>query len=351
MNWHNESERQVVIRDFSAGIDQSGSWETAAPGAVFQGKNCTLERTALSTVSAPQKQTGMALTGVQTLLVHYAQNASGEPTGTLVAATQNDLLCWRNGSWQSIRGQLTLTGGQYSALNYRMGEQDVLIAGNGSDDLLCWPGTGNVQKLYYQDGTHHAPRGAALALHRERLWVGGVADARQSVFYSDDMNPASWITGTDAAGEIQVQTWDGDAVTALAMLLDDIVIFKRRTAFRVVGAYPGEYEKVQVYATQGAIAPKTVCAWHDRALFLSDDGILQYDGLRAQPLLPGRVQDILKRVNLAAVSSACAAVWRNRYFLALPLDGAQQNNAVLEYDLVQQSFMLRTLIVCSFVVW
>lgn len=350
--WQEQKQNWLVIRDFSAGIDQSAGQDNTPAGAVYQAVNCTLKQDMLCTIAAPEAVPGMGLAGVCRLMLHHAQNTQGISTSTLLASTAEDVLRWDGTNWVSIRGDMPVHSGAFSYLNFRSADTDIVILGNGVDDLYYWTGSGTLQKLFYEDEQTHAPRGSCLALHYERLWVGGTADAAQSVFYSDDMAPDHWTSGTDAAGEIQIQTWDGDRVMALANLLDDIVVFKRRSAFRIVGAYPGEYEKVQVYATQGTIAPDSICAWHDRAYFLSDDGLMVYDGLRAQPLHPGRIQQIEARINPAAVERACSVVWKNKLYLAVPLDGAAQNNAVLEYDLVRGSFWLREGIAArSFLVW
>ncbi|MDD4796174.1 MAG: hypothetical protein PHO66_00195 [Eubacteriales bacterium] len=350
--WREPQQNWLVLRDFSAGIDQSAAADNTAVSAVYQAVNCTAEQDMLRAVPAPQAVPGMELAGLRRLMLHHAQDAQGKTASTLLAATDDDVLRWTGTDWVSIRGDMPVRSGAFSYLNFRSGDTDIVILGNGVDDLYRWDGSGTLQRLFYSDEQTRAPRGGCLALHYERLWVGGVHDAAQSVFYSDDMAPDNWTSGSDAAGEIQLQTWDGDRVTALANLLDDIVVFKRRAAFRIVGAYPGEYQKVQVYATQGAIAPGSICAWHDRAYFLSDDGLMLYDGLRARPLHAGRIRDIERRIHAAAVDGACAAIWKNRLYLAVPLDGAAHNNAVIEYDLIRESFWLKEgMTVHGFLIW
>jgi hypothetical protein len=44
------------------------------------------------------------------------------------------------------------------------------------------------------------------------------------------------------------------------------------------------------------------------------------------------------RIHWTAAAGAAAAVWDDRYFLAVPVDGSTVNNAVLVFDLASKSW-------------
>ena len=78
--------------------------------------------------------------------------------------------------------------------------------------------------------------------------------------------------------------------------------------------------------------------------FLSDRGIYQLShtlDLRLigdQRPLSEPIADIINRINANYASGACGLFYNNRYYLAVPLDGADSNNAVLVYSLLNQAW-------------
>ncbi len=187
------------------------------------------------------------------------------------------------------------------------------------------------------------PMGCSLALHAERVWCAGERTRPNSAFFSDDMNPTNWAIGTDSAGEIVRPTWDGDAVTAVANLFDSIVVFKGKSVFRVAGTTPGDYQVVPVLSTAGTLSPLSICQWQNGAFFLSPLGIMAYDGTRCELLGSDAMSAFWTRLNrsAAALAGACGTVHRGRLLMALPVDGSMTNNAVVEFDIGQGSYMVR----------
>ena len=44
------------------------------------------------------------------------------------------------------------------------------------------------------------------------------------------------------------------------------------------------------------------------------------------------IQPLIDRINWSSAGKAVAAYHNNRYFIAVPIDGATENNAILVYD-------------------
>lgn len=94
----------------------------------------------------------------------------------------------------------------------------------------------------------------------------------------------------------------------------------------------------------GCAARKTLRTCGDRILWLSDNGIVQLVmGLelnltQAQLPLSQWIQDIIDRINWTAVEGAVARYWKNRYYLAVPLDDSTTNNTVLVYNFLNQEW-------------
>jgi hypothetical protein len=194
------------------------------------------------------------------------------------------------------------------------------------------------------------PLGGSLALHRERVWIAGDKSRPNSAFFSDDSDPTNWAIGVDDAGEMVNPSWDGDAVTAVANLFDNIVVFKSSSMFRIVGTNPGEYQTAPVLSTVGTVSPATICQWQNAAFFLSPRGIMVYNGIGCEPLGGDALKDFWATMNTQreALAGACATIYNAHLLVALPAgkDGGGHpvtyNNAVVDFDIAAGAFMLRT---------
>lgn len=148
--------------------------------------------------------------------------------------------------------------------------------------------------------------------------------------------------------------------------LNEIVVFMRNSIFYAnigVGAVAAgdsatnnnTYVK-SLAVDIGCIAKKTVVQAGGGIFFLSDNGVYiampqgagsqgtvanTPEGMRlltlAEPL-SATIQDVTSRVNYAAVSKAVACYFEGRYYLAVPLDDSETNNAVLVYNFILKSW-------------
>ena len=284
---------------------------------------------------------------IESAVIYYHDNNDGSTTQYILAGVRRtggvfDLLAWDPNawSWSSIKGDEELHSANFESVTYLAGSTSMCILANGADDLYKWAGSGTIEKLYYRDEETHAPRAAALALHYERIWATGVNSNPESLFYSDDMNPEGWTSGTDAAGEIQLLTYTGDRFVAVKNIMDDVVAFKERSIHRIVGTYPGEYQAVQVYTGEGTIAPKSICTGNGAAFFLSADGIYTYSGMTADRLQPKALYNFYGKIWNA--QSACGIVHKNKLYMAVPTERSwgDSNDTVIVYDLDTGAFQL-----------
>ena len=108
-----------------------------------------------------------------------------------------------------------------------------------------------------------------------RLWVGGVAEANDVVYYSDTLIGHKFQTG--AAGYVDMKTvWAGDQVTALASFMGKLVIFGKRNI--AVYNSPDDpsastFELDEVIRGVGCVARDSVQALGDDIIFLSNSGV------------------------------------------------------------------------------
>lgn len=106
-----------------------------------------------------------------------------------------------------------------------------------------------------------------------RLWVGGVAEEKDVVYYSDTLNAHKW--GSGAAGYLDLKTvWGNDEIVAIAPFYGQMVIFGKSNIVIYQGVTdPSTMSLVEVIRGVGCASRDTVQAVGDDLLFLSDTGL------------------------------------------------------------------------------
>ena len=121
-----------------------------------------------------------------------------------------------------------------------------------------------------------------------RLWVGGVAEANDVVYYSDTLIGHKFQTG--AAGYVDMKTvWAGDQVTALASFMGKLVIFgKRNIAIYNSPDDPSsaDFALDEVVRGVGCVARDSVQALGDDIIFLSNSGVRSLRRTMVQDKMP-----------------------------------------------------------------
>ena len=98
-----------------------------------------------------------------------------------------------------------------------------------------------------------------------------------------------------------------------------MVIFKEKSLFKIVGAYAEQYEKIQLFSFNGAIADKSIIVTSKGAFFLNQDGIYQYDGVNCS-IVSEKVNKTIASLNQATLSEAIATDFDNKYILTAKKD-------------------------------
>lgn len=134
---------------------------------------------------------------------------------------------------------------------------------------------------------------------------------------------------------------------------DKFIIFQRNSLYYAYidpngytpGAAPGGNSFIQSLTSEfGCSARKSIVNAGEYIFFLSDNGVyllnpsLDLKLLGNTTPLSDPISNIMSRINANAVSSAVGRVFNNRYYLALPLDGATRNNAILVYSLLNKAW-------------
>lgn len=340
--YRDEEPKSLTMRSF-VGIDQSVDTEDMDFRYSKTAYNCDTRGGILRPASGfAAYGRFQAASGVIRTIAPWFSSTDG--TVKYIAFTSTDALLNTSygGAWSSIKGGLPISNGDFSFVNYQNDSKDMVVMTNGTDDIYRYSGSGSLAKLTPTSPV--VPKGKDIALANERLWVGVFASGANinALYWSDDQNPDNWTISTEEGGTLQNPTWDGDKITAIATLFGEIVVFKKRSAFRILGAYPKEFRVEPIATSIGALTSKSVAQYHSAAFFMSDDGIAVYDGVSCKILGGKALKDVMASRNRDYDTNARAIIHKDRLYMAFTTDANTTNNRVIEYDLIEGTFMSRT---------
>ena len=276
--------------------------------------------------------------GTRLFQAFFRDEATKEDRRVLMAAGGGRLYALKEGEWTQI-GE-GFGSDEWRAVNYRSGEEERILLVNGIDGMVTWDGGSGPAEVIrpVQGGEEIAFE--HLTLLYERLWGAVHADAPDRIYWSESFEPDNWELNYDTpdtgGGFLDVATFDGSRIRAIVAAFDDVLIFKDKSMHRLNGTYPGEFSLTQVYGSEGTLAARTIVHTADRLYFLGSDGLCVYNGMSVSTLGHTgmrKLEGIWGRMNREALTGACAAVYGDVIYLALPLDGAQENSHVIEYRL------------------
>jgi len=127
---------------------------------------------------------------------------------------------------------------------------------------------------------------------------------------------------------------------------DNAVVFNRNSIHLISGLSGslGDISLKEITREAGLVAQKSVVTIGNKIFFLSDNGAYATEfgdlyNLRGAGLpLSDPIDPIIKRINTDYAQNAVAVYHDNRYFLAVPLDDATTNNAILVFNLLNQQW-------------
>ena len=189
--------------------------------------------------------------------------------------------------------------------------------------------------------------------HAERIWGTGIIDEPDKIVYSRPFNPLNWLKAGDdpedpegmqeeeGAGDIDQPSWDGDRFEALRSFGSQLIAFKKHRVWRVYGTDPGDFTFKEQYGG-GAAFYNTIAVDGERILMVEEDGVSVYDGVSVNGYQRQAIEDFWKTVNKSAMNQMCAALFKNRYYIALPTGNSTVNNELLIFNLTDGTILRNT---------
>jgi hypothetical protein len=163
-----------------------------------------------------------------------------------------------------------------------------------------------------------------------RSWVADIANDRQTVYFSDLLNPAEWKTGTAGYLNISEVVPNNDPIVALASHNGFLIIFcEKHIVVYSNPADPAALTLSDVITGIGCIARDSVASIGTDLMFLSATGVQSLQRVVQEKSLPFR--DVSKNVRDELLSNVSSETLKNIkatyfsteafYLLALPSTG------------------------------
>lgn len=178
-----------------------------------------------------------------------------------------------------------------------------------------------------------------------------VKQARDKIAASDYFDYNTWDL---TFNQFTINLGANDAIIGFQPWQEDkFLIFERNSIYYAyvdpngytAGAAPGGNSYIKSLTAEfGCSARRSIVNAGEYIFFLSDNGVyllnpsLDLKLLGNTKPLSDPISDIIARINANAVSGAVGKVYNNRYYLAVPVDGATRNNAVLVYSMLNQAW-------------
>lgn len=204
-------------------------------------------------------------------------------------------------------------------------------------------------------GFTHMPAPPFAIYHQRRLVMPfnyTVNDTTDSFTANGKLDEliASDILDTDTYDQIyanfRFNAGTADFIVGLHSFSEDVLVVFNRNSIHVVAN-----SKVLNNATArlltdeiGCLARKSIQQIGNQILFLSDNGVYgvsfqdEYNLRGTELPLSEAIDSTIQRINKTYQSKAVSVYFDNRYYLAVPLDNSQENNAIIIYNFLNQQW-------------
>lgn len=262
----------------------------------------------------------------------------------LVAANNRYLWKWNGTAWALLDTGTYHANASHTTVQMVQGADKLYIA-DGYSNLYSWDGV--TMTNLGGGGAAQPPVGpSAIVWHTNRLIAAGMTAAPDTVAFSDILDGATWDTSLQ---NLRPGAGDGDVVTGLCPWLDFNLIVIKRASLWVINCDPtldvADMPIKCIHPAIGSSAPNTFVQVGSDVFGLTTSGVRSMRRTFAAetqselgPSVSFPIDNLMDRINRAALSTAVATYWNNRYILSVPMDGATRPNYVLVYNTITESW-------------
>lgn len=174
------------------------------------------------------------------------------------------------------------------------------------------------------------PKARYIAKHGNRLWLANteprwedkIPETQGQYFFKvgpTEPNRVYWsdlyVPG-NIMGFVEVFPDDGDVITGIRSLGPNLYVYKRRHIYVILGTSPDDFIVRLVEEGKGCMAPRTLDTYHERHIFLAEDGVYLFDGVDTEEV-SAKIRADLLAIPQENRAMASAVIHQNRYYLCL----------------------------------
>ena len=364
-----------IFRKGQVALEWDGSFSTVTAGSFVVGRTYTITavgNTDFQSIGASADTIGVTFTatgagsGTGTATSAFSKVASGtytQPTildisgfvitnGLATATVSNTLsqgdkviLVTAGGSTLTKGNQFTVSEASSSAFKFFVDTADVT---NQTDVEFT-------QKVSVGLGFTHMPAPEFAVYHQRRLVMPFQfsVDASVNSYTSRgiiDEVIASDILDSDTYDQIYAQyrfnAGEADFTVGLHSFSEDnLMVFNRNSIHLISNTTSLQAASTKLLTDEvGCVARQSIQQVGNQVIFLSDNGVYstqffdEYNLRGTETPLSEPINETIKRINKDQRSQAVAVYFDNRYFIAVPLDDALRNNAILIYNFLNKQW-------------
>lgn len=197
-----------------------------------------------------------------------------------------------------------------------------------------------------QDGNSTTgAKGTIIKYAQSRLFVAGDSSNPSRLYYSAGGTQITDFSSAYGGGFVDVAKNDGDVITAIEFYQNHIIVWKKRSTWQFDFTSAGLPQLQLITNAFGCESQRTVkivnndvwflCKKDGKATIISLGNVVNYtsSSLRTtQQSLKIENGSYLDSANLAQLSNACAAYYRNLYILCVPDGSSTTNSRCFVYD-------------------
>ena len=170
-----------------------------------------------------------------------------------------------DGTWDTITGSLSLTGGQNNLWHSFVANNIAYFVGGANDTAFTWTGTGNATAI---GGTF--PDGKFGFFHNNRIFVGNTT-ANPSRLAHSTLSDLEDFSG-DGSGTVDVDPDDGDKLIGAAPLNTDVVLLFKRNSIHQLVTTSAPFSRFPLYRNIGLAGSKALVIHQGVAFFITPQG-------------------------------------------------------------------------------
>lgn len=340
------------------GLNSRDNPSALSQGIVSQSQNFRLDRGVATVRKGLQRKTIGALIGQTVYGVGTYINSTGQE---IIVIVVTDGLYSYNPQAETLSAKVSFPAGEtittQDGCDVVMAVDHIYISRGWSKRPLKWDLATSITVIPASGTGVEFPNCTGLLYYANRLIALGKFHLESNPLRNfDTISVSNFLdfNDWDSLDAFTINNGGNDQVVGIApWTLNEFLVFMRNSIFYVnvgsnryvTGDALSNDSYVKTLATDiGCSARKSIVQAGGGVFFLSDSGIyfLQPQPASAESMklltmadpISAPIDDVIQRINRNYAHRAVATYWNNRYYLAVPLDGSADNNAILVYNFI-----------------